>query len=299
MSKLHHVSLLTKDAKKNIAFYTQVLGFRFVKNTVNQENIHMRHLFYGDYLGTPGTVTTFFEVPNIGHRYDGKSYLNGIHYAIPEASLSFWYDRLNHYHIMTTQVDDNLQFNDPDGVTITLHPSFKALAPQQYVSNNIPGNYQIVGLLGTELHVPEIAPTLDFFERFLNLHFEDDQLLLDDGNFLKIMFSNSTDKHRFGRGSMDHVALTVTDIKSLQAMIQKAQDQGWSIEEVRDRGWFTSLYIREPNHNRIEFATMTPGFTLDEPLATLGESLGLPPKFESKRSEIEAYFKQRSVVFNG
>ncbi|GAF39650.1 glyoxalase family protein [Agrilactobacillus composti DSM 18527 = JCM 14202] len=292
MTDIHHISLLTHDKDVNQHFYTTILGFRLVKNTVNQENIHMRHLFYGDYLGSPDSITSFFEVHHLGPRYDGNSYLNGIYYGIPAASFDFWQARLTEQQIPFQISQQTIQFFDPDQVAITLQPVDHALNADQVVPNDIPGAYQISGILGTELRVPEIEASANFFETYLNLPFKNGAIQLANGHFIKIMNSNSTEKHRFGRGSMDHVAFTVADDAALKQMVQKAKAQHWDLEVVRNRGWFKSLYIQEPNHNRIELATMGPGFTLDEPLESLGETLGLPAHLENKRAEILAYLAQ-------
>ena len=93
--RTHHISLLARDAQRNIDFYTRVLGMRLVKNSVNQENIRIRHLFYGDYLGTPGSVVTFFVVPLLGHRKDGKHFFNNIKFSVSNGRLAFWKQRLD------------------------------------------------------------------------------------------------------------------------------------------------------------------------------------------------------------
>lgn len=298
MTSLHHVSLLTKDAALNQHFYQQILGFRLVKNTVNQENWHMRHLFYGDYLGTPGTVTTFFAVPHLGPRYDGSSYLNGLTYEIPETSNAFWQNRLTQLHLDFTADSAGLHFKDPDDVAITLQPGADTpIAPERVVENDIPAAHQIRTLLATELHVPDTQSTVQFFQDLNGLTAVPSdgadryRLPLDKGQYLTIVGNSDTSVHSFGRGSMDHVALTAANATTLTELAEKAKTGHYQIEMQKDRGWFTSLYLKEPNGNRIEYATMTPGFTLDEPLTHLGEHLGLPPFLESKRTQISQYFE--------
>lgn len=295
----HHISLLTKDAKKNIHFYTQVLGLRLVKNTVNQENIHIRHLFYGDYLGTPGSVITFFALPLLGRRTDGNHFINGFRLAIPTGSRSFWIERLNTNGIETTKTADGLSFNDPEQIPVTMVETDHQLTEWQVVPNNgIDAKYQISRFLGTELHVPDIAATARFFETFLNLQVKNNIVELDGAQQIKLVATKDFEQvTRFGRGSIDHVALAVHDEAELLALYQLAQDQGWDIEMYRDRGWFKSLYIREPGDNRVELATPTPGFSLDEPILTMGNSLGLPPRFESSRQKILDYYAKQGVDF--
>ncbi|WP_288531352.1 VOC family protein [uncultured Secundilactobacillus sp.] len=296
----HHISLLTKDANQNIRFYTHILGLRLVKNTVNQENIHIRHLFYGDNLGTPGSVVTFFVLPLLGRRTDGNHFINGIRLAIPQGSTDFWMTRLTNNHVVPTQTTTGLTFDDPDQIPIVLVETPETLTDWQVVPNNgIEAKNQITRFLGTELAVPDVEATATFFERFLNLTVANQTVQLDQQAELTLTpTTNFEQVTRFGRGSIDHVALRVADEQTLLDYYQKAQEQGWDIEMYRDRGWFKSLYIREPGDNRIELATPTPGFSLDEPILTMGHDLGLTPKFESHRQEILDYYATQNVDFH-
>lgn len=296
----HHISLLTKDANQNIHFYTSVLGLRLVKNTVNQENIHIRHLFYGDNLGTPGSVITFFVLPLLGRRTDGNHFINGICLGIPEGSTSFWAERLKANDIAVTATDSGLTFNDPEQIPMTMIETPEVLTEWQIVPNNgIDAKYQITKFLGTELNVPDVSASADFFDRFLNLKITNEVVALEGQAQIALKQTGDFDQvTRFGRGSTDHVALRVADEQTLLDYYEKAQEQGWDIEMYRDRGWFKSLYIREPGDNRIELATPTPGFSLDEPILTMGQTLGLTPKFESHRQEILDYYAQQGVDFH-
>lgn len=289
MPYFHHVSLLTRARQTNVDFYTQLLGLRFVKNTVNQDNHKMLHYYYGDYAGSPGSVVTFFVVPHLGQRYDEDHYLATIGFNLPQASLAFWEARLKDADITYTKEQQTLTFFDADGVKLsltetTLPPLTPELATQH---TTIPPEKQIIGLRSTEFHVVDPELTKDFFAKLLAWPTIGDTLQLSAHEFLKILPSGSRKKSRMGRGSMDHVALAVKDDDALTALYQKAQAQGWEIEKIVSRGYFKSLYIREPGGNRVEFATMAPGFTLDEPLAHLGESFALPPFLASQRAEIE------------
>lgn len=296
----HHISLLTKNAKQNIHFYTYVLGLRLVKNSVNQENIHIRHLFYGDYLGTPGSVITFFVLPLLGHRTDGNHFINGIRLAIPTGSKAYWKERLSNTGITVTETSEGLAFDDPDQIPITMIETDHQLTEWQIVPHNgIEPRYQISRFLGTELHVPDVSASQAFFEQLMHLTVTDNVVELEGAEQIKLVpttdFSQVT---RFGRGSIDHVALRVADEAELLRYYRLAEEQGWDVEMYRDRGWFKSLYIREPGDNRIELATPTPGFSLDEAILKLGNSLGLPPKFESLRPTIMAYYAKQGIDFS-
>lgn len=294
----HHISLLTKDAKQNIDFYTRVMGLRLIKNTVNQENIKVRHLFYGDYVGTPGSVVTFFALPLLGQRTDAKHFFNGFRLSIPEGSVDFWKERLSSEGLKVTETATGLMFNDPEEIPVELVTSKLKLVGYQVVpENGIPAEFQVTKLLGTELHISDPDKTADFFHEWLGLNVNDNVVELEDNQSIKLFKTETEDKSRFGRGSIDHFALAVKDVDELEMFYQRAKDQHQNIEEYIDRGWFKSLYVRDPGDNRIELATMGPGFSLDEPILTMGSSLGLPPAFEGKRQEIMDYYAKSNVNF--
>ncbi|WP_252902351.1 VOC family protein [Paucilactobacillus hokkaidonensis] len=162
--KIHHISNLAANATVNQHFYTDILGLRLVKNTVNQENFKIRHLFYGDYEGTPGTVITFFVFPYLGHRTDGNHYIGGMTLAIPAGSIGWWQQWLTNQQVPVVLQNNQLVFTDPDEMTIVLTQTDDVLPPKRQVpDNNIPGEYQLTGILGTNWAGPNIDPTKDFF----------------------------------------------------------------------------------------------------------------------------------------
>lgn len=286
----HHISLLTKNRQDNLAFYTETLGLRFVKNTVNQDNHRMLHYYYGDYQGTPGTVVTFFVVPHLGNRYDNDHYLATIGLKIPTGSLTYWENRLQKKGMATTREGLQLQFFDPDQVSVTLtEVPNPPLPKERQVPNDIPGDFQILGLHSTEIHVQEPQKTIDFFKQLLDWQVDEQgRIAFSETDHLDIIATTTDKKMHMGRGAIDHIAFAVKDEDALEALHQKAQRQGWQIEKIVSRGYFKSLYIREPGGNRMEFATLAPGFTIDEPLETLGESFALPPFLADQRAEITA-----------
>lgn len=289
MAAFHHISLLTKDSHENVRFYTEVLGMRFVKNTVNQDNHRMLHYYYGDYQGAPGSVVTFFIVPHLGHRYENKNFIATIGLKLPQNSLDYWKERFTHYSIDYTINDRQIHLFDPDQVEIILtETDLPPLALDHQVKNGVPVDKQILGLNSSQIHVNDPQATSDFFETFLGWTTIDQRIQLNATDFLEILPTKTDKPSHMGRGSADHIAFAVTDDAALEALHQRAEKQGWQIEKIVSRGYFKSLYIREPGGNRMEFATLTPGFTIDEPLEKLGESFALPPFLANQREEIEA-----------
>lgn len=289
MAAFHHISLLTKNSRENVRFYTEVLGMRFVKNTVNQDNHRMLHYYYGDYQGSPGSVVTFFVVPHLGNRYENQNFISTIGLKLPQKSLTYWQERLAHYSIDFTVAGRQIHFFDPDQVEIILtETDLPPVSSNLQVENDVPVEKQLLGLNSSQIHVKNPRLTSDFFKAFLGWQTIDQQIQLNATDFLEILPTESDKSSHMGRGSADHIAFAVADDAALEELYQRAEKQGWQIEKMVSRGYFKSLYIREPGGNRMEFATLSPGFTIDEPLETLGESLALPPFLEDQRAEIEA-----------
>lgn len=296
----HHISLLTKDANQNVHFYTKILGMRLVKNSVNQENIRIRHLFYGDYLGTPGTVVTFFVLPLLGRRTDGSHYFYNIKLAIPEGSRDFWISRLSENGYAVTEIEGGLSFNDPDEIQVKLLETPEQLTDWRVVPNNdIPAKYQIAHFLGTEMHVPDPQATATFFHQWLNIPIEGNKVALEGAQSIELLKSSQPEtRTRFGRGSIDHIALQVPSEKVLFEFWDKAEQLHLNREEYADRGWFKSIYVRDPGDNRIELATTTPGFSLEESILTMGSTLSLPPKFMDQKETIINFYAKQGVDFH-
>lgn len=291
---LHHISAFTKSAKTNHYFYTVVLGLRFVKSTVNQENTSIRHLFYGDYQGNPGTLLTFFELKRAGRSYNETNYFSTVTLKIPKGTLSYWKTRLAHFSI-ENHVDlenQRLFFKDPDQMELSLIEVDDIILTENATKHSdIPQSNQIIGIFEAELTVKRPDETLSFLKTFLGLTPTNQHSQLKDTQQSALTFVGSNKKSslsRMGRGSIDHIAYTVSSAKELEELYQKAVHHHIVIEQYIERGYFKSLYVKEPNGLRIEIATETPGFTLDEPLEALGNKLALPIFLENKRAVIEA-----------
>mgnify|MGYP005984972593 CR=1 FL=1 len=288
MPYFHHVSLLTQNRQENLTFYTQLLGLRFVKNTVNQENTRMLHYYYGDYQGSPGSVITFFIVPHLGQRRDEAHYLAEIGLNVPKDSLDFWQQRFETQGIAVERKPTVLKVQDPDQVSLTFYETNQAAPAKELIVNNeIPADKQILGLADINFYVPDPQKTAEFFKQLLGWSTENQTIQLSSNEKITLTATSANEKTRMGRGSIDHVAFAVKDDEALDLLYKKARQQKWQIEKIISRGYFKSLYIRVPGGNRVEFATESPGFTIDEPLEHLGEQLALPPFLADQRASIE------------
>lgn len=287
---IHHISALTKSFTLNHHFYSDILGLRLVKNTVNQANIKMRHLFYGDYAGTPGTLLTFFEVPKIGSSYYERSYFGNITLGIPKDTTNYWEKRLTDFAIPFEKTEKALSLYDPDRMGIIL-TEIAETTSHPTIHTEIPEAKQLVRILGADYHVPDPAKSSHFFMTYFGLESQNGVLVdRNQMSFTRLYQTFSEKKSRTGRGTIDHIAYTVATKADVDELHKIALQNQLTIEEFVDREYFKSLYIREPGGLRIEFASAEPGFTLDEPLVKLGEKLALPSFLEEKRTEIETYF---------
>ena len=284
---IHHISGFTKSAKESIYFYTEILGLRLVKNTVNQENTKMRHLFFGDYQGTPGTLLTFFEISKLGQRRDFNNYFSTNYLAIPKGSLQFWKERLLQFNVESHQDDEGLEFTDFDDFKLKLIETDEQIQPEKATQHStVPAHYQIIRIAGTSLVVENPTLTNQFLHTYLGIKSTETLPLNNRTSFTIVKKSSEVAKSRIGRGSIDHIAYSAATAADLEELYQTALANQFKIEEYVDRGYFKSLYVKEPNGLRIEIATELPGFLIDEDLATLGENLALPAFLETKRTTI-------------
>lgn len=288
LMQVHHISLLSKDFQQNYHFYVDILGLRLIKNSINQGNIYMRHVYYGDFLGTPGTVITFFPDTRFARkRVDGTSHLSGIKLQVPSQTLGYWQERLEQFGIATEWLDGHLMFEDFDHVSITLSEATDQLTDWRINKlTDIPAMMQITGIVGTDLLTDKPEVTLQFI-----------QDMIGDINGLDVKPSKRKAEQVWGGGAVDHVAFTVADSHALDLIWAKAEQLKYHREMYVDRGYFNSVYLLDPNGNRIEFATTGPGFMLDEAVKDLGTTLALPPRFEKKRAELLRYYQKKGVNF--
>lgn len=288
---LHHVTLITGDARRNLDFYTRLLGLRLVKKTVNQDDPTVYHLFYADELGSPGADITFFEYPGARPGRAGAGMVHRITWRVgSEEALAFWAARLGTEGIPVTWVDGRLRFHDPEGLELELAVTGTGDEPLVAAHPQIPAALALQGFDGVRAYAADPEAGRDFLEGTLGFapagpdaawdvrgearggHYELDEAPAEPG--------------AGGAGTVHHVAWasTMEDHERWRGRVVLA---GRSPTPIVDRFWFRSIYFREPGGVLFEIATLGPGFTVDEPLEQLGQSLVLPPAFEHLRERIE------------
>jgi glyoxalase family protein len=310
---IHHVTAVTGDASRNVAFYTQVLGMRLTKKTVNQDDVSAYHLFYGDELGRPGTDLTFFEWPDIGFQRPGAGTISTISLGVTgRDALEWWVKRFDDLHVshdaIQSRGDDGvlfLPFRDPEGQQLELVDDAGKLVSTPWRKSPVPAAMAIRGFYAVRL----TQRALQSSERFLTgvLGFRRTSTYTTPQQTTVTVFEvgpggAGTEVHveidpqapfqRFvGIGGVHHVAFRTPNYEEHKQWRERIAQVNPTVTPVIDRFYFRSIYFREPGGVLFEIATDEPGFTIDEDADTLGERLSLPPFLESERQLIEAHLK--------
>jgi glyoxalase family protein len=315
LSGLHHITAVTGDAPRNVAFYTRVLGMRLVKKTVNQDDVSAYHLFYGDSLGHAGTELTFFDWPDAGANRPGVGAIAAIALRAPSAaSLTRWAQRLDEHGVPHGPIEERagratLAFVDPEGQRLELVAPAPGEAPtpggEPWAGSPIPAEDQIRGLHAVRLHVARLDPTARALTGALGFRAAGQHDLPDEtgathavhvyqtgdgglGTEVQVVERPDLARGRVGIGGVHHVAFRTPDDAQQLDWRARIVESGLAPTPVIDRFYFHSVYVREPGGVLFEIATDGPGFATDEDPAHLGESLALPPFLEPHRAEIEA-----------
>jgi glyoxalase family protein len=305
---LHHVTAVTTEANENVAFYTEVLGLRLVKKTVNQDDVSAYHLFYGDELGRPGTEVTFFDWPHLriapNHAGSGEISATELRVAGREA-LEFWAERLAEYGVEHAGLEERagrplIAFTDPEGQRLRLvdDTGSGVAGGVPWEGSPVPREAGVRGLGAVELTVANLEPTawvltevLGF--RRVDAHDGRRNIVFEvgpggPGAEVRVVEEPGAPPARLGRGGVHHVAFRTPDDEEHAAWRERIRAAGLGVTPQIDRYYFRSIYFREPGGVLFEIATDGPGFATDEDAARLGERLALPPFLEPHREKIEA-----------
>ena len=295
---LHHVTAIASDPQRNLDFYTETLGLRFVKRTVNFDDPGTYHFYFGDDAGTPGTILTFFPWPHAARGHSGAGEVTKTAFSVPLASLDYWEQRLRENSLLVERTgkrlnEEVLTFPDPDGMKIEIvgHADAASVKVPRYSS--VPAEHSLRGFFGVTLHErnhEETATLLGVMgfqkvaEEGNRMRFAADGHAL--GNRIDVLVDPRAHYGRMGAGSVHHIAFRAADDTS-QLEWREEIAKHVDVTPVLDRTYFHSIYFREPGGVLFELATDPPGFALDEPLESLGEALRIPPWLEGHRSAIE------------
>ena len=299
---LHHVTATVDEAQQDLDFCLEVLGLRLVKKTVNFDNHHVYHFYYGDERGTPGTIWTTFPyhgrgVP-VGKR--GAGQITVTSFSVPAGSLDFWRARLRARGLSVQDVEprfgeESILVDDPSGLVIELVANDRD-PRTPWEAGGVGVAAAVRGLHSVTMVVRSPAKTLDLMTGLLGFGVVNEaegriRVAVNGdapGKTIEIVHAPGADASMNGLGTVHHVAMAIADGDAQLRLREELVQYGCRVTEVRDRCYFTSIYFREPGGVLFEVATVPPGFTIDEDLASLGRTLRLPPWEEPHRQEIEA-----------
>jgi glyoxalase family protein len=308
LTGIHHLTAVTAKASDNHRFYTEALGMRLVKKTVNQDDVSAYHLFYADAVAAPGTDLTFFDWPVGPERRGTSSIVRTSLRVAGTGTLAWWGERLASLGVTQEAIRERdgrptLDFEDSEGQRLSLVDDGGDGPAHPWSRSPVPAERQIRGLGPITISVPELAPTeailrdvmamrrvRDYAEAGAAVHV----FAVGEGGpsaELHVRVEPDLAPARPGAGGVHHVAFRTPDEDSYRACAERLRAARVPSSGPVDRFYFKSLYFREPNGILFEIATDGPGFAADEPLERLGERLALPPFLEPRRAEIEAGLK--------
>ncbi|ORE96726.1 glyoxalase/bleomycin resistance protein/dioxygenase [Stappia sp. 22II-S9-Z10] len=299
---LHHVTAISGPAQRNLDFYTGTLGLRMVKKTVNFDDPGTFHFYFGNKNAEPGSILTFFPWENAAAGRLGVGETQETVLRVPEASIGFWTHRLlakgvTHEAPVKRFGETVIAFRDPDGMRLALAGMPGIEAEEGWETADVPAEHAVRGLHGVTLLLEDAAATA----AILTDVFGFEQGATEGpttryqvagarlGSVVDLRAVGGFPRGRQGAGSVHHIAFRAPDDATEFALRERLLSQhGIRTTDQRDRDYFRSLYFREPGGVLFEIATDIPGFTVDEPFETLGQSLKLPRQYEAQRREIEA-----------
>ena len=296
---IHHVTSITADVQKCVDFYVSVLGLRFVKKSINQDMPDTYHIYFGDYVGSPGTAMTFFGWPSWPQRRAGSGQVTTVSFSIPQKAPDFWTSRLRKLGVQSstkTRFDaDAIVVTDPDGIELEL---ITASTNQPWVpwrEGPIDEDHAIRGFHSVTMTVAEATATSDLLVKTMGFRKSSQdgrRTRFETGkggphSILDVVESPEGPVGEESIGTVHHVAWRADDAAHQLEWREALVKAGRNVTPVIDRYYFKSIYYREPGGVLFEIATDGPGFTKDEKAEDLGSSLSLPPWFQVRRDRLD------------
>ena len=295
VSGIHHVTSISADIVRNLEFYTNVLGLRLVKKSVNQDDVSAYHLFYADEVATPGTDLTFFDWPGARYKVPGPGQVVRTNFRVPLESFGYWMERLGSRGIHVDRSPGKLTFEDFEGQALAFVAADDLPNATTSWTAVIPEEAAIRGILGVDIasvRPDSTARVLTDVLGFSNIGEGVFEVQTENSFGRVTLTGDETSRMGYsGAGGVHHVAFRARDDEHLNELLAKVEAAGLRTSGYVDRYYFHSIYFREPGGVLFEIATDGPGMQSDEPQETLGMKLALPPFLEGRREEIEAGLK--------
>lgn len=297
---LHHVTSLASDAQANNQFFTQALGLRRVKKTVNFDEPSVYHLYYGDEVGSPGSVMTYFPFPNMRKSAQGVGEVASTNFSVPEGSLDFWQQHLLTHDVMIDGRSDGfgdlrLNFTGPDQEKFSLVETHND--PRAPWTGSLSDDVAIRGFHSASMRLKDLGAMTELLQ-FMGYSVDErkDQTVRlsvdgDAATSIELIEAPHLSFAHQGAGSVHHIAFAVENREAQLKVRQSLLDTGYQVTPIIDRDYFWAIYFRTPDGVLFEIATNEPGFERDEPKETLGEGLKLPSQHEHLRAKLEQYLQ--------
>jgi glyoxalase family protein len=285
----HHITMITGDAQKTVDFYADVLGLRLVKKTVNFDDPTAYHLYFGDELGGPGSVLTWFEYREARRGQAGAGMIHTIQLGVSSLeALAFWADRLAGHEYDSGRDAASLRFADWEGLGLELVIADEVNPPLRAEHPQIPAEFAIVGLEGARAYAPYANVEETVLTETLGFDYEGAGRYQLNGSRRRFRwaFEHPAVDGQGGAGTVHHIAWATEDDDQL-AWQQRITEAGGYVTPVLDRDYFTSIYFSEPRGVLFEIATLSPGFAIDEDPEHLGEELRVPKIHANLRARLE------------
>lgn len=298
---IHHVTAIAGPARRNVEFYTRVLGLRLVKKTVNFDDPGTYHFYFGDEKGSPGTILTFFPWEHVAPGRLGIGETQETVFRVPEGAIGYWAHRfvekgVPHEAPVKRFGETVLSFKDPDGMRLALVGVPGAEAEPAWAGGDVAAENALRGFHSVSLLLEAAAPTAAILTDVLGfaeaaregslIRYKAGDTAI--GGIVDIREAGGFLPARMGGGSVHHIAFRAADDAEQGEMVRKLyENHRIRTTQQMDRNYFRSVYFREPGHVLFEIATDVPGFAADEAAEHLGEALKLPSFLEPHRGEIE------------
>ncbi|MBL0737678.1 ring-cleaving dioxygenase [Flavobacterium sp. GN10] len=300
---LHHITAIAGDAKRNFDFYSKVLGLRFIKKTVNFDDPGTYHFYFGDEVGSAGTILTFFPWgAGIQQGRKGSGMATEIGYSVPKGSLDFWQKRFEQYNVIYNKPAEKfgekyLTFLDPDGLKLELIESKTDDNRKAWETDEVKADVATKGFHNITLTLNSIKATAAILTDIFGYKLIDQDVnryryatdAVENAAIVDLVELPEEKRGLNANGTVHHVAFRVQNDEILMKFREKIEEYGLQITPQIDRQYFHSLYFREPGGVLFEIATDNPGFTVDESLEELGQNLKLPAQYEPQREAIEKH----------
>jgi glyoxalase family protein len=295
---IHHITAISSDPQRTLDFYTAVIGLRLVKLTVNFDDPGTYHFYFGDHVGSPGTILTFFPWPHVHRGRTGTGQVTAIGFEMPRESIDFWMARLHDREVHIAGVEDRfgeevLRFQDPDGLWLELVRVSSPAARPVAASGPIPPEHALRGFHSATFSERDSAATeqlvtlMGFTKINDGVHRVRYQGSTSDASVVDIVREPDTATGDLGAGIVHHIAFRTPTDERQERWRRELMPHVRVITPIIDRIYFHSIYFREPGGILFEIATDPPGFAIDETVDHLGERLMLPPWLEKSRDDLE------------